>query len=105
MEEGARGAHDVDVLVEFTSAGLSVRWIVECKAWKRAIPKERVLVLVGVVEESGADRGLIVAESGLPGGAVRVAQHSNITLTSLDDLRANTEVERVKAESPDLLGL
>lgn len=95
---GARGEHDVDVLVEFTSAGIDVTWVVECKQWQRAIPKERVLVLVGVVEDTGADRGLIVAESGIQGGAVRVASTSkNITLTSLDDLRSNTEEERCQS--------
>lgn len=102
--DGARGVHDVDVLVEFASAGLPIRWIVECKAWKRAIPKERVMVLAGVVEDVGADRGLIVAESGFQGGAVRVGQYSNITLTSLDDLRANTEVERAQSEVSGLAG-
>ena len=101
---GARASHDVDVLVEFTSAGIPITWVIECKAWKRAIPKERVLVLAGVVDDIGADRGIIVAESGFQGGAVRAAQHSNVTLTSLEDLLSNTEVERAQAEVSGCVG-
>jgi hypothetical protein len=92
--EGARGIHDLDVLVSFRSAGIKVTWVVECKYWSRPIPKERVLVLAGVMADVGADRGLIVAESGYQAGAVRASANANITLTSLDDLTAHTADER-----------
>lgn len=92
--EGARGVHDVDVLVSFQSAGIKVTWVVECKQWSRPIPKERVLVLAGVMADVGADRGLIVAESGFQAGAVRASTNANITLTSLDDLTTHTADER-----------
>lgn len=92
--QGARGKHDVDVLVEFESAGVGVTWIVECKAWKRPVGKDRVLVLAGVVEDVGADRGLIVSEAGYQAGAIRAAEHTNLTLTSLADLSENTAAER-----------
>ena len=51
--EGARGRHDVDVLVSFRAAGQTVTWAIECKQWERPVPKERVLIgcvsLTGVI--------------------------------------------------------
>lgn len=55
--QDARGKHDIDVLVEFESAGVGVTWVVECKAGKRPVGKDRILVLAGVVDDVGADQG------------------------------------------------
>lgn len=96
--EGARGVHDVDVVVTFRSAGIDVTWVVECKQWSRPIPKERVLILAGVMDDLGADRGLIVAESGFQAGAIRASLNTSITLTSLDDLTTNTAHERTQIQ-------
>jgi hypothetical protein len=68
-------------------AGFDVLWIVECKAWKRAVPKERVLALRSVVQDIGADRGLLMAESGYQSGALEAAANANVMLTSLADLK------------------
>lgn len=87
---GARGKHAVDVLVTSTAAGVPIRWVVECKAWATAIPKERVLTLDGIVKDVGADRGFLVAESGFQAGAFRATKHTNITLTSLAELHEET---------------
>lgn len=99
---GARGSHDIDVLVEFTSAGIAVTWVVECKQWSRPVGKDKVLVLAGVMADIGADRGLIVAESGFQAGAIRAADHTNITLTSLLDLTTETASERARVQVADL---
>lgn len=40
--EGVRGKHRIDVLVEGEMYGIPFIWIVECKAWKNNIPKEKV---------------------------------------------------------------
>lgn len=88
--EGARGIHDIDVLVTGTAFGLGVRWIVECKNWSNNIPKEKVLALQAIVQDAGADRGILLSEVGFQSGAIRVTRNTNITLTSLADLRANT---------------
>ena len=94
--EGARGKHDVDVLVSFRAAGQTVTWIIECKQWKRPVPKERVVILDGIAKDIGADRGILVAESGYQAGAIRIAERSNVTLTSLADLQENAEEERAR---------
>jgi hypothetical protein len=84
--EGARGTHKVDVYVAFNQYGIKCSWIVECKFWNRNVPKEKVMALGGIVSDCGADRGLIISRRGFQSGAVRAAQKTNITLTSIEDL-------------------
>jgi hypothetical protein len=62
------------------------------------VPKEKVLALKSIVEDLGADRGIIVSEAGFQPGAEDAARGTNITLvTSLADfadtaLAAATEI-------------
>ncbi|MGV9603840.1 restriction endonuclease [Streptomyces sp. NPDC003631] len=90
---GARGEHDIDVSARMASAGVTQLWIVECKKWNRAVPKERILTFSAIVSDVGADRGLVFAEKGFQAGAIRVARNTNLTLTSLVDFRQNAEHE------------
>ena len=94
---GARGSHDIDVLVQSTSGGMISTWIIECKHWARPVSKEHVLALQSIVADVGAERGLLVSESGFRAGTYRVASGSNVALTSLSDLRENTQEERAAA--------
>lgn len=91
--QGARAHHAVDVLVEFEQIGVPHRWVIECKHWKRRIPKERILILQQIVSDVGADRGFLLSEVGFQSGAVTAARIANVTLTSLADLRVNAELD------------
>lgn len=84
---GVRTTHDIDVVVRSRHTGFDVLWLIECKAWKDAIPKEKVLALRTIVEDLGADRGFIMAESGYQSGALQAARYANVMLTSLADLK------------------
>jgi hypothetical protein len=96
---GARGAHAVDVAVRSQArAGIRQLWIVECKFWQRRVGKVHVAALSNIVQDVGADRGIMLSESGFQAGAIRLAAHSNITLTSLADLRENAEQEKMMVE-------
>ena len=53
--EGVSGIHLVDVYVSGSFSGISFNWVVECKAWKNNIPKEKVLALSSIVQDVGAD--------------------------------------------------
>ena len=68
---GARAEHAVDVVVRGQLSGIPTVWIVECKAWKRKVPKERVGTLRNIVDDVGADRGFLMAEGGYQPGALR----------------------------------
>ena len=94
---GARTTHDIDVLVEFDHAGLHLRWIVECKLWRVRVSKLHVLALRTIVEDVGADRGILLAESGFQSGAGEAALHSNVSLTTLSDLRADASAHLTRA--------
>ncbi len=85
--EGVRGKHDVDVYVTFKKYGIGCTWIIECKFWNSNVPKEKVAALQSIVSDLGADRGVIISKEGFQSGAIRLAQNSNITLASLDDLK------------------
>jgi hypothetical protein len=85
--------HRVDVAARRTVAGVELLWIVECKYWNRRVPIEKVLTLQSLASNLGADRGLLISQKGFQSGAIRTASQKNITLTSLDDLRANAADE------------
>lgn len=84
--EGARGKHTIDVFVEFTTFSFKCTWIIECKHWKSNVTKEKVLALSSIVQDVGADKGVIVCTSDFQSGAIRCAQNTNIILTNLEDL-------------------
>lgn len=85
--EGVRTHHDVDVLVTFQHSGLDLKWVVECKHWKSNVSKLHVLALRQIVDEVGADRGILLAENGFQSGAIEAAEKSDVSLTSIADLR------------------
>jgi len=91
--EGARGSHDVDVLVVSNFVGFELKWIVECKYWKTRVSKLHVLGLRTIVQETGADRGIVLAETGFQSGAIELAKMTNVHLTSLAALRTETSSE------------
>ena len=88
--EGVRTKHAVDVLVEIELAGFSVRWIIECKHWKDRVSKLHVLALREIVSDLGADRGVILCETGFQSGAYEAAQFTNVQVSSLAELGASS---------------
>jgi len=91
--QGVRTTHDVDVLVKSHHAGFDVVWIVECKDWARAVTKLHVLALREIVADMGADRGILLSESGFQSGAVEAAALTNVHVTSLANLRKTASAE------------
>lgn len=84
---GVRTTHDVDVLVKSQHAGFKVTWIVECKHWNSRVSKLHVLGLRQIVSDTGADRGILLAETGFQTGAAEAALLTNVHLTSLAQAR------------------
>ena len=90
--EGARGPHNVDVYVTFHKFGHECRWIVECKLWSTPVTRAEVLTLHSIVQNTGADRGVIFSESGFQSGAHTAAQNTNILLqSSLEDFKSTAQ--------------
>ena len=84
---GVRTHHDVDVLVTTHYVGFDITWIVECKKWKTRVNKLHVLALREIVSDVGADRGILLSESGFQSGAIEAANLTNIQATSISELR------------------
>lgn len=99
--DGARAKHNVDVLVQFAHAGVRTTWVIECKHWRSAVPKEKVLALQQVAQDVGADRAFLLSEKGFQAGALHAARMANISLTNLEDLATNASefLLRVKLQA------
>jgi hypothetical protein len=94
----ANGAiHAIDVAARRTVAGVDLLWIVECKFWSKPVDMGAVRDLRTLVLDLGADHGLLMSESDFQSGAVMTSKQKNITLTSLDHLRANAADEILAA--------
>ena len=106
---GARGPHNIDVYVTFKKFGQECRWIIECKQLSRPADKSVVQTLQSIVQNIGADRGLIFSESGFQSGAYTASQNTNILLQdSLEDFRrtAHLHLSRIpllpiESDEPD----
>jgi restriction system protein len=90
---GVRTAHDIDVVVKSVHVGFEVTWLVECKLWKTPVSKLHVLGLRQIVLDLGADRGILLSESGFQSGAIEAATLTNVQLTSLAQLSESTKLE------------
>jgi hypothetical protein len=93
--KGARTSHDIDVFVESHYSGFDVIWIIECKHWKTRVTKLHVLALREIVLDVGADKGILLAESGFQSGAVEAATLTNVHVTSLLSLRSTASADIV----------
>lgn len=100
--EGARTKHDIDVYVEIDVAGFDVKWLVECKYWQKPVSKLHVLALRTIVTDVGADRGIILCETGFQSGAYDGAELTNVQVTSLAALGASSRSAIAAARLRDL---
>ena len=101
--DGVRGSHKIDVFVTGAVHSIAFRWVVECKHWKTNVPKEKLMALISIVQDVGADRGFLLSETGFQSGAIRAARNTNITLSSLDDLKIEAQATSIRDETVQLL--
>ncbi|PPH08673.1 restriction endonuclease [Rathayibacter sp. AY1H3] len=85
--QGVRTTHAVDVVARYKHVGLQLTWLIECKHWKHPVNKLHILALRTIVEDTGSDKGIVMAEKGFQSGAVEATVKSNVTTMSLDNLR------------------
>lgn len=91
--KGIRTTHDIDVYVRSHHVGFDIVWLIECKHWKRPITKLHVLALREIVTDVGADRGILLSESGAQSGAKEAAKLTNVHISSLASLRSTASAE------------
>lgn len=88
--QGVRTTHDIDVVVKSKHVGFEILWLVECKHWKSSVSKLHVLGLREIVNDLGADRGILLCEAGFQTGALEAANLTNVQVTSLASLSIET---------------
>ena len=91
--QGVRTTHEIDVVVKSRHAGFEVVWLIECKHWNSRVSKLHVLGLREIVADTGADRGILLAENGFQSGAAEAAGLTNVHLTSLARARQDASGE------------
>jgi hypothetical protein len=73
-------SHEIDISFEATVAGVAVLVLVECKCYKRQVGTEDVLEFSARLEDIGANKGILVSNSGFAIGARRIASARGIAL-------------------------
>ncbi|MBU3130557.1 restriction endonuclease [Clostridium tagluense] len=81
----ARGEVEIDVyVIDNTSIPKSV-FICECKNWATSVPQEKVHALHSVVQNSGANFGLLISKNGFQSGAYGASENTNISLLKWEE--------------------
>jgi hypothetical protein len=82
---GRSGAeHQIDVLAELPLPLQTVRLIVEAKAYEQPVDKDALLKLTQIVDDLGADRGVLATTSYFTPGALKMAAGRNVDLWDRD---------------------
>lgn len=84
---GARGSHQIDILVNLNILIGDHTWLVECKNWSRPVGKRELLSFKSVIDDIGADHGYLLSENGFQKGAHEMARSFNISLFTLAELQ------------------
>lgn len=82
---GRSGAeHQIDVYAELELPLQVVRVIVEAKAYDQPVDKDALLKLQQIVDDLGADRGVLATTSAFTTGALKMAEGRNVDLWDRD---------------------
>lgn len=92
--QGARGSHQIDVLVNLNIFPPGHRWLIECKNWSRRVGKREVQAFKTVIDDIGADHGYLLSEHGFQKGAMEMASKFNISLSSLSAIENQFLIEQ-----------
>jgi len=85
------GAESTDPFI-MNDTGFIFTVIVECKHWKTRVPQEKVFALKTIVEDVGADRGLLITEAGVQKGAEKYLQSPcNIQALTFAELKVQLQ--------------
>lgn len=79
-------SHQIDLVARIASPLHNSTIVVEAKSYETGIDKDRVMKLIQVTSDLGADRGIIVTTSHFTPAAVKTAEGHNIDLWDRDKL-------------------
>lgn len=85
--ETPRGKIEIDVFAIDEKSVDKIKYVIECKNWKRTVPQSVVLSFNSVMQETGANIGFIVSRKGLQAGAKSYAKNTNISGLTFEELQ------------------
>ena len=95
--EGKSGdLHQIDVLTSHSDGIHLYRTAIECKFWSKKVSKGVVAILLGIIEDAGIEKGVIVSKSGFAPGAVKLARSKNIGLVELREPVDEDWLDRIR---------
>lgn len=80
----ARGKIEVDIFVEAPDDFIK-KIVIECKFWNKRVPKEKIHAFRTVVQDAGANLGVIISKNGFQSGAKEAALFTNVILLTWDE--------------------
>lgn len=83
----ARGAARIDVYATDSENQPPSVYLCECKQWSKAVPQAVVHSFRTVVQDAGANFGLLITSRGFQSGAVEAAANTNVKLLSWDEFQ------------------
>jgi HJR/Mrr/RecB family endonuclease len=84
---GRSGAeHQLDVLAEYRCPLRTSKVIIEAKSYDKPIDKDRVMKLIKIVDDLGADSGIVVTTSYFTPEAIKTAVGHNVELWNREQL-------------------
>lgn len=78
--ETVRGTINIDVFSVDENQSPNIVYLCECKHWERRVPKTIVQAFRTVVQDFGANFGIIISKRGFQKGAYDAARNTNINL-------------------------
>lgn len=96
--------HQIDVLAEYQCPLHKSMVIVEAKSYSTPIDKDRIMKLIQIVDDLGADKGVIATTSYFTPSAISIAKGHNIDLwdeSRLVELIGRAEIEATKSGSTE----
>lgn len=82
-----RGKVEVDVYAVDNNSYPMITYICECKNWNRRVRQDVVFSFRTIVNDIGADVGIIISLKGFQSGAIKTAKNTNIRLLSWEDFQ------------------
>jgi restriction system protein len=81
------GAYEFDVTTRFSAHGFDYLTLVECKAYKSPVKREKVQELWAKLQSVGAQKAVLFSTSGFQSGAIKFAKSHGVALVHLADGR------------------
>ena len=79
-------SHQIDVLTSHSDGIHEYQTAIECKYWKEKINKDIVMKVSEIIEDTGINKGVIIAKNGFTQNGIDYAKYKSIGLVELREI-------------------